>query len=626
VATLGAGVLIAITARDGTLDLMSDVLAAHGHLPWLFGLGLTVGAASRPEGRDLGRILILFLVSCLFYHSWAAGMWGGYRYLLLIILGTIVLDYWLAIWIDRTADPWLRRLLLIVSLVSNLGILCVFKYYDFFVGALHLPLEPMALILPAGISFHTFQSMSYTIDVYRKKLPATRSLLKFATFVLFFPQLVAGPIVRAHEFLPQLEALPRYDRERAARGLWRIVVGLFKKIALADLLAILLVDGVFKEPSKFSGIEVLFGVWGYAFQIYLDFSAYSDIAIGSAMLLGFEFPENFRTPYRSANLQEFWRRWHITLSSWLRDYLYVPLGGSKGGAWQTYRNLLITMLLGGLWHGARWTFIVWGALHGGGLAVTRVFQRRPAGRLLLGLTVMAGAGAAVHMAARGAFASAAGSLGVDPMWLHLGAAWAYLTPAWAALTAWLSLGEPPPPAASPREELRRAALFARCATVVLSGLLVTTMLRGPGWWWSPIVLAWLGAACLGDVLAAGPDGAAARRWLVWAAQRAVAVFLTFQYVCVAWIFFRATSFANARDVIHQIAGGATDAVNVRPAFLMTLAVAAAAHLFPDGTFRWARDRFVGLPSPAQAAALAGAALVLRELTNPVVVPFIYFQF
>ena len=207
-----------------------------------------------------------------------------------------------------------------------------FKYADFFShDVLHLGVPRLHLILPAGISFHTFQSLSYTIDVYRGRLRATRSVLSFATFVLFFPQLVAGPIVRAQDLLPQLAELPELELSAATSGLFRIVVGLFKKIALADTLALAIVDRVFEAPERFSGLEVLGGVYGYALQIYLDFSGYSDMAIGLAFLLGFRFPQNFDAPYQAPNISEFWRRWHMSLSFWLRDYLYIPLGGNRKG-------------------------------------------------------------------------------------------------------------------------------------------------------------------------------------------------------------------------------------------------------------------------------------------------------
>src|SRR5215468_10024501 len=401
------GATVALAWRADALDPTTAAIASHGHLVVLAVLGVGIGATREPAHRPLGRVVILFVASALFYQAWAASMPGPYRYLLALLLGTIVLDYYLGIWIERCEAPARRRALVIVSLCSNLGVLVFFKYTDFFAqDVLHFHVRRLHLILPAGISFHTFQSLSYTIDVYRRKLRATRSVVSFATFVLFFPQLVAGPIVRAQDLLPQLTELPALELEAATAGLFRIVVGLFKKIALADTLALALVDRVFEAPEHFSAVEVIAGVYGYALQIYPDFSAYSDTAISSAQVLGFALPENFRTPYRSANLQEFWRRWHISLSTWLRDYLYITLGGSQGPPWRTYLNLILTMVLGGLWHGASWAFVVWGALHGFGLAVTRYFQRRtgPGGderearRLLVGCAAIAAIGLAFQRA------------------------------------------------------------------------------------------------------------------------------------------------------------------------------------------------------------------------------------
>jgi alginate O-acetyltransferase complex protein AlgI len=434
-ALVALGAIVLIGARTDTLGAFTSAFAHVGHLVYLIGVGFALGAAQTERGRHLGRVLILGLVSAVFYHAWAAGQHGAYQYLLALIAATIVLDFYLARAIEASERHGVRLALLIVSLVSNLGILAVFKYADFFrLDVLHTGGAPWKLILPAGISFHTFQSLSYTVDVYRREIRATRSVIELATFVLFFPQLVAGPIVRATELLPQLRDLPLFDHDRAADGLFRIVVGLAKKIAIADFLGDALADRVFANPELYSSVEVGAGVVAYAFQIYLDFSAYSDIAIGSAQLLGFTLPENFRTPYRSASLQEFWRRWHISLSSWLRDYLYIPLGGNRGGELTTYRNLIVTMLLGGLWHGASWTFIVWGLLHGGGLAVTRIYQRAARPRRVLAI-----AGAA--------FALGVGVevLGLAPQrpWAHLAFAWAFTVPLWAALTAILE-GLPAP--------------------------------------------------------------------------------------------------------------------------------------------------------------------------------------
>jgi D-alanyl-lipoteichoic acid acyltransferase DltB (MBOAT superfamily) len=277
-----------------------------------------------------------------------------------------------------------RNALLLTSVVYYLGVLAVFKYWNFAADTLaaifaaagaHVSPSHLRLVLPFGISFFTFETMSYTIDVWRGELPPARKYLDYLLFVCFFPHLVAGPIVRPHQMLPQLAAEPRIDVAMQARGLLRIATGLAKKIIIGDFLAQAIVNRVFSTPERFTALEVLLAVYGYAVQIYADFSGYSDVAIGSAALFGYELPENFDAPYVSKNLQEFWHRWHISLSTWLRDYLYKPLGGSRRGTWATYRNLMITMVLGGLWHGASWNFVIWGTLHGGALAVTRMWQR-----------------------------------------------------------------------------------------------------------------------------------------------------------------------------------------------------------------------------------------------------------
>jgi D-alanyl-lipoteichoic acid acyltransferase DltB (MBOAT superfamily) len=611
------GATVAIASCQHTLDAVTAQVVAHGHLLVLAILGLAIGAAYTELHRPLARVLVLFVVSCLFYHAWAAAMPGPYRYLLALLLGTIILDYYLAIWIENTESPAARKALVIVSLVSNLGILCFFKYTNFFTqDVLHLPVRPLHLILPAGISFHTFQSLSYTIDVYRRELRATRSPIQFATFVLFFPQLVAGPIVRAQDLLPQLAELPTLQLEKATHGLFRVVVGLFKKIALADTLALAIVDRVFESPTHFSALEVLAAVYAYALQIYLDFSAYSDIAIGSAAILGFDLPENFRTPYRSANLQEFWRRWHISLSTWLRDYLYITLGGNRGAPWRTYVNLSLTMILGGLSHGASWAFIVWGALHGFGLAITRYFQRAralsPAAvrSMFTWCLAVAFTGVAVELYA---LPSSTGT------WPRLVLAWLTVTPLWAVLTAWLGDDRAHAPVSS--EPGRNAALlrWAMCGSAL--GLFAS-LEWGERWQWIPLAaLSWAFA------LAADVSGKRLRsEQLVAFARRAVSVVLVFNYVCLAWVFFRASSFDNALAILRQIAGGELDHANLVPIVTTALAVGFLCHFFPDGSFRWLRDRFAALPPPVQGALLAGCALVLRELAHPKIVPFIYFQF
>jgi alginate O-acetyltransferase complex protein AlgI len=619
---LGLGAIVGVLVAAGELRPFTHVLARGGHLAWLVGVGTALGAASTERGRALGRVLILMLVSCVFYHCWAAEQAGAYKYLLALIVFTIVLDYYLALAIERCETPTKKKLLLLVSLVSNLGILSIFKYTDFFArDVLHLPVEPLGLILPAGISFHTFQSLSYTIDVYKGHIKATRSITELATFVLFFPQLVAGPIVRASELLPQIHQLPPFDHAKAADGLYRIVLGLFKKIAIGDFLAVALADRVFKDPSLYSAAEVALGVYAFAFRIYLDFSAYSDIAIGSAQLLGFTLPENFRTPYRSASLQEFWRRWHISLSSWLRDYLYVPLGGNRGSDFATYRNLILTMFLGGLWHGASWCYIVWGLLHGGGLAVTRAYQRRVeagagAGRMMASFAVVFGVGFAMHLAAREAHLW-------QSVWIDLALAWAYSVPLWAALTAWLADGEEPTLQGAPQPHIAMAArIFGAIAVVALFGALHD----GLSSTWVPLCLLAAALGWLADAAESGGLDSANARWLAWAFRRALGIILVFHYVCLAWIFFRAQTFHGALAVLTQLAALDGGTPNIIPSIQLALVAAALTHFYAPRTLAWWRERFVTAPPVIQGAALAVAAVVLRELAVPHIVPFIYFQY
>jgi len=341
-------------------------------------LTLVLGAHTVLLGRPRAWKATMLAASYVFYA------WWDWRFLTLIWLSTAV-DFVAGRALRASASPTRRRLLLVLSLATNLGMLGFFKYADFFVESfvnlmadlgLAVSAQPLGIILPVGISFYTFQTMSYSIDIYRGRLEPTESLLDFALFVGFFPQLVAGPIVRARDFLAQLATDDRTPID-TGRALRLILGGLFKKIVIADILATELVDGVFANPGGATGLETLLAIYGYALQIYGDFSGYSDIAIGIALLLGFRFSDNFAQPYRALSLQDFWRRWHISLSSWLRDYLYIGLGGSRRGRARTMRNLLATMVLGGLWHGAGWTFVLWGALHGVGLVVERLVWPEP---------------------------------------------------------------------------------------------------------------------------------------------------------------------------------------------------------------------------------------------------------
>lgn len=346
-------------------------------LPFLVFLPLFLIAYFATRGTV--RLWICLIGSYLFYG------WWDWRFLGLIGLSTLI-DYFIGLRLGGETDEGKRRTLLILSLVANLGMLGLFKYFHFFAdslvaaaASLGVELSPTTIniILPVGISFFTFQTMSYSIDVYRRRCEVEPSLLRFATFVAFFPQLVAGPIVRASTMLPQLRTDQRFCWERVLDGAILVAWGFVLKSVFADSLA-LTVDSRFANPLLNNGLSNLIGIVFYAFQIYCDFNGYSMIAIGIGKILGFDFGMNFRRPYFANSFSEFWQRWHISLSSWLRDYLYIPLGGNRRGSTRTLINLLITMLLGGLWHGAAWRFVVWGGLHGLYLVGQRLISARMA--------------------------------------------------------------------------------------------------------------------------------------------------------------------------------------------------------------------------------------------------------
>ena len=419
-----------------------------------------------------------------------------------------------------------KRMLVGIAVAINLGILGFFKYYGFFLeqlaellarGGMVRDLPFLEIILPIGISFFTFQGISYVVDVYRKEIPAEENPLNVFLYISFFPQLVAGPIVRAADFLPQLKTEPQLDRQMVATGILLILLGLFKKMVIANYLATLLVDDVFFSPDAYSGPDLLLAVYGYAIQIYCDFSGYSDIAIGVAALLGYRFKPNFLQPYRSASLREFWRRWHISLSSWLRDYLYKPLGGSRHGTVKTYRNVMITMLLGGLWHGANWTFLIWGAIHGVALVVERMVL---------------------------------------------------------------------------------AILPAPAASAVVVG------------------------DSFGGAVKAGWGGGAGRD----AFARALGVLITFNVVCLAWIFFRSESLDYALLYLQGLADWSGPVEMATPFLVVLVAASLASHFLPEdlmaGATRWLQDR----SAITLGAVLGFGILLIWAIAPEGVAPFIYFQF
>lgn len=373
------------------IDRLIHLLAYHPQEPLIFSSGLFLflflGFSfiyMLLQQRLNARLVFVTLFSYYFYYKSS----GLYFWLLALVT---VSDFFIARGIQRLADVsaadatrtsharhW-RKALVALSLLIDLGLLGYFKYTNFFAGMVSQMLEhnfqPWDIFLPVGISFFTFQSMSYTIDVYRGDLKPLPHLLDYAFYVSFFPQLVAGPIVRAADFAPQIRRPLVITNDMFARGVYFILIGLFKKAVISDYISLNFVDRIFDNPTLYSGLENLLGVYGYALQIYCDFSGYSDMAIGIALLLGFHFPINFNAPYRSVSITDFWRRWHISLSTWIRDYIYISLGGNRKGKLRQYVNLVITMLLGGLWHGASLNFVAWGGAHGLALAVHKFFSQ-----------------------------------------------------------------------------------------------------------------------------------------------------------------------------------------------------------------------------------------------------------
>jgi alginate O-acetyltransferase complex protein AlgI len=336
---------------------------------WLFAITFVVHWGLLRTQRQ--RTILLLVSSLVFYAHWNP-------LLVLLVVATAVYDYELARRIENAVGSR-RHALLVAAIAAPLGVLAIFKYTNFLIGTAWPltqwlgadgPAPVLDIVLPLGISFYTFETIAYVVDVYRGRIPAEKNPLDYALFLLFFPHLIAGPIIRPGSFFPQIRNAHRLSWSRVEIGARLFLLGLFKKAVIADQLA-QVVDPVFAAPDAFASGTLWIAALCYSVQIYCDFSGYSDMAIGSAWALGLKLPTNFRMPYFSANPAEFWRRWHISLSSWLRDYLYIPLGGNRKGRFATYRNLMITMLLGGLWHGAAWTFVAWGAWHGLLLALHR---------------------------------------------------------------------------------------------------------------------------------------------------------------------------------------------------------------------------------------------------------------
>jgi alginate O-acetyltransferase complex protein AlgI len=429
------------------------------------------------------RAGLLLLASGFFYTQ------AGVRPLILLV-AIATSDFVLAKRIHYSERPRVRKLLLLAALTIDVGTLGFFKYAGFF----HLN-----VIVPLGLSFFVFQSIGYVIDVYRKTIEPARSWLEYVAFVSFFPSLVAGPINRTKQLLPQLRHSLPLTAEQGSQALFLIAIGLIKKIAIADYLRANFVDRVFDFPERFSSLELLAAIYGYAMQIYCDFSGYSDIAIGSALLLGITLPLNFNAPYRASDLPEFWRRWHITLSTWLRDYVFFSLVSLRTrSAVMLYVGLIVTMLIGGMWHGATWTFVSWGLLHGVGLAVVR--------------------------------------------------GWETLRKRWQ--------------------------------------------------WYNP-----------------------QKRWV-----NVLSVFVTFHFVCLTWIFFRAETIGQAFDVLRALTALTANLANLPFPIVLLIVLSFAAQWLPENWWQKTQRGFAWLPAPAQALLLAGLAVGLYFVASSDVVPFIYARF
>jgi D-alanyl-lipoteichoic acid acyltransferase DltB (MBOAT superfamily) len=503
-------------------EWLINILTYHDNEPLLFTqlyfwgfFGIVLLGYSILYKKNSLRNGYLFIVSLFFYYKS-----GGYFFSLLIL--STIIDYSAGLIIASTRKKIKRRFWLIVSLVMNLGLLAYFKYAYFFTDIVNqlfntnfvvqnvlakytnswfgTSFDVSSIILPVGISFYTFQTMSYTIDVYRRKLKPVKNIVDFGFYVTFFPQLVAGPIVRASEFIPQLFQKFQLTKAEFSYALFLILNGLTKKMLISDYLSVNFVDRIFDNPSAFSGVENLLAVYGYAIQIYCDFSGYTDIAIGVALILGFRLPVNFNSPYKATNITDFWRRWHISLSSWLRDYLYISLGGNRKGRFRQNLNLMLTMLLGGLWHGASIRFIIWGGIHGFSLMLHKLFMRLK---------------------------------------------WNIHTQNW------------------------------------------------PG--------------------------------------RFVSIFITFNLVCLTWIFFRASDMHNVGLMFKQIfssfhIGVLLDFIKAYPTVISLLLMAYIIHWLPSSIKEWYRGKFINTPMWLKMIIVIIVVIVLHQAKSSNIQPFIYFQF
>ncbi|MCC6876878.1 MAG: MBOAT family protein [Sandaracinaceae bacterium] len=553
-------------------------------LVWIVPLALATSAGTAlavlaPEHAHTrlrhARLAFGFVASCLFYMAWSPLYIG-------LVLSSTVLDYAVARRIHTASVPWRRRAWLALSLAGGLGLLGTFKYYDFLAqssatiaGLAGIELEPrlLRMVLPVGISFYTFETLSYTIDVYRKQIEPEKSFLRFGFFVMFSPHLVAGPIIRAAEFLPQLRVPAWLSRERVSQAIFLIGMGILKKVVFADFISVNLVDRVFDDPQAFTATEVVIGLYGFTLQIYADFSGYTDVARGTGLLFGIELPENFDRPYQARNVAEFWRRWHMTLSTWLRDYLYYPLGGSRRGELRTYVNLWITIFLIGLWHGASWTFVLYGNLQASAVILNRILEqlRTPAAR--------------------------------RPSHWYWGPIVLYVVvtiASWLAATAW---ADPDPEV--PGDLARALAQGAVFTSYVVPGVTAGAVL------WTAFVLG------VRRIRKNDSDPA----WL-----DVVRIVLTLQFVVFSRILFRASDLDNAFAIVRQLGSGTSSTAQVSGDVWRVLVLGFYLHYVPREQLERARRVFVGLPWWAQGIVVAGVSVVIALFVTEDVVPYIYFQF
>lgn len=350
------------------IEKLRSVLLFDADNPLLFNTGLFlilflafIGIYQLLRRWQTAKMIFVIAFSLYFYYKSSA----EYCF---ILLGVCVSDYLLGIIMERCQKAWQRKSIVALNIIINVGMLVYFKYFNLLYSTIanltDKPFDALDIILPAGISFFTFRSISYIVDIYRNEIKACHDFLSYTFYLTFFPPLLAGPVVRAKDMLPQVQANPQASRAMVSEGLFLIMCGLVKKVIVADFISQNFVDRVFDNPSLYSGFENMMGIYGFTIQLYCDFSGYSDMAIGIALLLGYRFLDNFRSPLKSQNPTEFWHRWHISLSTWLRDYLYIPLGGNRCGKARHHFNLMSTMLIGGLWHGASWMYVIWGGLQG----------------------------------------------------------------------------------------------------------------------------------------------------------------------------------------------------------------------------------------------------------------------